>query len=268
MDPLLLCILHEHPDVGARVELVQQGRQGGPGGEAGAGRDDGKTVQQRQGHHPQLVLTAIQGVLDRGPDAIARSALDTRIARLGVQSRRGKPLVQRIQRASARGLTVGGGDGLDVVVDVAPSVGILHVVADGDRRVVGNGLAIAEQQPHLVEHRVPVVVAVHEHDVGGEQVRQHLEAQGLVEAADLAPARHEGRRVEFRSRIDDVERGAGTAAPSGELGALLSCVGSDLDDPLRPGRGQQGTDHRAEEPIHQASLRQYTPVQSILTRGV
>ncbi len=156
----------------------------------------------------------MQGVLDRGPDAVARSALDPGVARLSVQARRGESLVQRIQRARAGRLAVGGGDGLDVVVEIAPSVGKVHVVADGDRRVLGNGVAIAEQQSHLVEHGVPVVVAVHEHDVGREQVRQYVDAQSLVQTAEPGPARQE-RRVEFRSGIDDIERGPGTAAPPG-----------------------------------------------------
>ena len=90
-----------------------------------------------------------------------------------------------------------------------------------DRRRLALGLRAIEDLAQLVDHRVPVVVAVDEHRVGGPDVTERIEAQVSVhrEAFPVLGPEHLG--VELRRRIDAVELAAMLAQ---QLSRSLVCA--------------------------------------------
>ena len=238
-----------------RLEAVEERFQIGLANESRFLDDDREP--EIHGEHEPAEGPVVFGdeVVERGHDAVARSAFGDRVEVLRVQSagrqdvlRPGPDPLHRV------GLTEFLGDALGHVVEIAATVRPQHVVHDDDRerrtRVAG---ALGEHLQLVVDGE-PVVVAVDERDVDGRKLRQHVVADVAVEDVAAGELLLVLGRVELRDRVDHVQLGVGSEPFQHERRGLAA-QRADLDDPPRSRRLQYRPDNALPERIHRLGPR-------------
>ncbi len=195
----LLRDLEQLPAPVGALEAVEHGRQLGLPGEPLLLDHDREPEVDRQDHDAQRAVVLGDEVVERGHHAVARPALLERVAHRGVEPAALEQLLAARAHALLRvRLAELLGDLLGRVVEVAPAVGPQHVVHDQDRQRSAGAPSAVGEQPELVVHGVPVVVAVDERRVHRRERREDVEAQRLVE--EVPPGERPARARRGRSR--------------------------------------------------------------------
>ena len=224
------------------LQVVEHGGQLGLAGQAGLLHHDGQPEVDGQHHLAQRLGPLGHEVVERGAHTVAGAALGAGVGHGGVeptpahQARVAGPHALVSPR-----LAMLGGHVVGVVVEVAPAVGPAHVVQHQHRERCPVLVGHLPEQAQLVDHRVPVVVAVDEGGVHGGQPAEHVEAQGPVEHVLLAEAGPVLVGVELGHRVDHVQLGP-RAEPVEDQLRLLAAECADLHEALDP-RGLQDRRH-------------------------
>ena len=214
-----------------RVESVEDAAQRRVASELLLLGDDREPEVGRQHHEPQRPVVLGDEVLDRREDPVARAALVLGVVEVGVHpAARAERRDTVLHAGLAVGLAVLVGDPARLVVQVASAVGPPHVVEHQHRERGGGVPGRLGEQLELAVDRVPVVVAVDEHDVRRFQGGQHVVADAVVEHVATGEAPLVLGRVELRKRIDDVEL-ARRAQLVEHPHRRVPPEGTDLDDP-------------------------------------
>ena len=137
-----------------------------------------------------------------------------------------------------------------LVIEVAAAVWPAHVMKE-DEGKAATTLGGLPEDLELVEDRVPVVVAVDEHDVGRFDRSEGIEADGTMEHEVFRILLQPFVHVVFGEGVDHVNDGVGSLAVLEEIAGVEALVRADLNDHVGLEALQQRLDYRFPESVHQ-----------------
>ena len=213
-----------------------------------------KPVRPVQDTGAELAIGLREEVLDGGADPVARPTLVEGVGELRVEPARLAQLVRAGDHAAAGiRLAIGGGDLVGLVVEVAPTVRPVDVVQERQREAAVS--ARAGEQAQLVEDRVPVVVAVQQHDVGIRDPIQRHQAALLVVDERHAVVATQLADVQLRPRVDRVHDRAVLDGVGQQPARRGSLADPHLDDRARPRCFEQRPDRELPVADHERVSR-------------